>query len=739
MASGEHKFRNRCVEVYCRLTDNYGNPLYGPDDFKQFVEEHKDIIVSASLLVHNLDRYTIDDCYKDEDGVPLPKPADGAPPTLPDSNADPQIVGSGYLGDLKAPHLHGPIRFTNQRSYDELAKIIGLPYNCLQQPTAKYRGLSEEEVARKAFDAMSTYITHKDPRQQAKGKHRYEDSEVWTYNYDYTANTDAYLASRTKANGRQRKKSEVHALINALYAGETTVAEIISEYGYAFYLDYQKKFDKASQAYFHTDAYEMPHRTNFLIGPTPDYAREHPNEIGGIGKTMVGKQLIYGLYPELSKSESLHEVIDLDVPFDEYEGQRAILLDEARPGELISRFGLGKILSVTALHPGKSSVNIKYDHSLLRHETTVLAGVDPPMVSMNKLAGKYVDRRGEQHDPEALSQICRRFPFYIELTDKMFYLYFNVGYVTGRHEDIIVYKRGAEVRLNTIAIMRTYDARCKNVALQAEREGWPKERLQQELDLLENDLRASFSKMVEAVKTWMSNVVEAQMKLGLTIDDIAPDDEPIMTIYSLEDGLTFDPEHPDGWYRDNPELEAERLAKIADAQERAASSQAHEDDWAWLCDHFEYFNTYVPLYMQATRNRLGGWEYVNSFKEWSYGETHLLFPKSAHEPRVNGFDRPHMRFYHMKGVTNGERECCKERMKSLMAEPFPDKHTREVLDEFCTHVHDEFDNFDNFQRDRLRGIVKDYETFMSLWAKELGLRESSKERGISFDDLFPDD
>ena len=522
MARGEHKsYRNTVCEIQTRLYDDDGNQIFDPATFERFVEANARGIVRACYRIHAKDTYTLDDCYRDpKTDQPLEKPADGAPPEWArDEEGDPHYVGKGYLGDRKPIHFHGPIEFTNARSYEALAKQFGFKDSrCIQKPTGRYEG----ELYGHKFDGMATYVTHKADDQQAMGKHLYSDDEVWTYNYDYTTETAEYLRLRAKASVKRMKKAEIDMYINKVHDGEMSIAEVRSKFGYAFYHDHKRAFDDARSEYLMSDDFSVPMRTSIYIGPTDEYAKSHPKQAGGLGKTQLAKRIAMGLSPETPQQhDSFHKVVDLKVSFDRYIEQPTIIFSESRPGGFMGVLGREKTFAILDPHPDKDAVNVKYGDKVLVNRFNIVEGIQPWKVFLDGLAGAYVDRNGEHHEAEAITQAYRRFALVIGLTPTTFDLYGNKGVFTGDDSQLTTFMHLAHGNVNVAYLMRTYGGEA---------------------------LAEVFKPIVKAVVDAVNKLVAMQAARHESIDEIVEDDVPILEFYEQGMCKEYDALHPGGWY-----------------------------------------------------------------------------------------------------------------------------------------------------------------------------------------------
>lgn len=432
--------RKPCMEVVTNCFDSCGNPYIEFSTIEAFIDANRSRLKNALLVVHYADVYTEDD--------------------IPKLEAAKVWNPRGLIGTEKAEHIHLALEFKNAVYYSSVAKQLGLSVGCIQKPRAK----------KYQFDAMATYLTHKSPVEQAKGKHRYPDSEVMVLvgDFDYTEVTDNYMKwadeqakKAEKAAHRKRKmpfinpvvdgnrvvigdkvfeptnpddthfvdmvrkplgEDAVRAIVNLIEAGDMTIKDVISEYRYAAYLEHKRDFDAARIRYIKAH-HAMASRYNFYIGPSFDV-----KDGGGIGKTAMSRMLAQALFPDLEDFEAYHEVCDLKVPFEGYDWQPCIIWNEARACGLTRILGREKVFDILEPHPGKNQINVKYGSTILTNSVNIINGIAPYKEFMLGLAEAYKDVFGSDNDDEPTNQVFRRFPFILELTPDSFDFYVNQGF-----------------------------------------------------------------------------------------------------------------------------------------------------------------------------------------------------------------------------------------------------------------------------------------------------------------------
>lgn len=534
MAHGQHAedtHRDDCFEIETRLVADDGTVLFSVERLERWLAQRSSSLLRWCWIIHDEDRYTVDDCLN-PDGTP-PDPvlavADEGVYLSIDlklrvwlivqwkSKAD-KFAMRGWFGQLKPVHIHCAVQAKNYLSFKQIAKELGIPAQYVQKSTAHFP--LDSPMRGKKFEAMATYQTHKDDVQRAKGKHVYLDSAVHTSGFDYTELTIEYLELKAKTSASRMKKAEIDAVTNDIHAGKISIRDAIAKYGYAFYHDHKKAFDDARQEYLASDAFTIPMRTNIYIGPDAGFAKAHPNDLGGLGKTQLAKRIAMGLTPDLTQRDAFHKVSDMKVAFDRYVEQPTIIFSESRPGGFMGILGRETTFNILETHPDKDAVSIKFGDRVLVNSFNVVEGIVPWRQFLEGLAGEYVDKRGEHHDAEARTQAYRRFALVIALTPTTFDLYGNKGVFMGDDTSLTSFMHMAHGEVNVAKLMRTY--------------GGPA-------------LGEVFKPVVDAVVDSVTKLIDMQAARKEAIEDIVPDDKPMLTFYEPGMGMEYDDVHPDGF------------------------------------------------------------------------------------------------------------------------------------------------------------------------------------------------
>lgn len=730
MAHGQHAedtHRDDCFEIETRLVADDGTVLFSVERLERWLAQRSSSLLRWCWIIHDEDRYTVDDCLN-PDGTP-PDPvlavADEGVYLSIDlklrvwlivqwkSKAD-KFEMRGWFDELKPEHIHCAVQAKNYLSFKQIAKELAIPAQYVQKSTAHFP--KESPLRGKKFEAMATYQTHKDDVQRAKGKHVYPDSAVHTSGFDYTELTIEYLELKAKASASRMTRTEIDAVINDTYAGKISVSEVIEQYGYAFYHAHMKAFDDARQAFLASDAFEIPSRTSIYIGPESRFAAKHPDEIAGIGKSKLAKRIGLALTPDLPESAAVHTVTDLKVAFDRYVEQPTIIFTESRPGGFMSILGRETTFNILEDYPDKSSTNIKFGDKVLVNRYNIVNGIQPWKKFLDGLAGEYVDKHGEHHPAEARTQAYRRFALVIAVTPTAYDVYVNKGILTRDERFFTSFMRMAHGEVRVSRIITTYGGEA---------------------------FAKLFTPVVNAVVEQVNQIVSMRADYIMDVGDILPEDEPVITFYDQDTALVIDADHPDGWYPDNPGLEAERLARFN-----------FESDETWLLDRYEYFSVFLPTYADAL-GRMDIAKYLPpSFEEWRSGQwLALSFGRMVESRQVNRFDGGAARFYRLADESDMTRGYARGRLINGK-EPFEtkakclgDRAAQRITEEIHAR-HKQLlalvDDLRGISENRARDLVKFFDEYVGRWEQAQATMEPAVTfdpaitGGISIDSLFDD-
>lgn len=350
-------------------------PLLNEDQIKIGLA-HKTITRSA-YIKHNKDVYTEADEAKD-----------------PDHKA----------GTPKEDHWHIVIETKNNSTeVHTIAKWFGIPENFIDCPKGHNQFL----------DCVQ-YLTHEDEKQQALGKHRYNDNEVIA-NFDF----------REALNKMAERKLKYHKVLNdkeamfhdVLIDGKTLIQCV--EENPLVYAENESKLKRLRLDYIQRQNPPQT-RINYYISGR-----------GGLGKGLCSRALARSLFPDIKQDDELYfEVGANGSTFEGYDGQPVIIWNDCRAIDLLTILnGRGNVFNVLDTHPTKARQNVKYSSVNLINTVNIINSVDDYLTFLNGLAGEYKTKNGELMKAEDKGQSYRRVPFIINLHEDDFDLLINKGFV----------------------------------------------------------------------------------------------------------------------------------------------------------------------------------------------------------------------------------------------------------------------------------------------------------------------
>lgn len=264
---------------------------------------------------------------------------------------------------------------------------------------------------------------------------------TWNFTEELRGNRDG-LRRRANRDGTSKKLDE---LMLAVLNGDKTLRDVRAEEPVL----YGRNVDKFRRW-----------RQDFMVNREPPSRRVNYYIYGGSnsGKSITAELLALGLYPDLDADELIFWAGDPKVAHQGYVGQRVVVYDDYRPGDLIracgGRTGVWRVFDP---HPKPADANVKNGAVRLLQEVNIITGVVPYREFMDQLAGSYTDERGNEHAAEDDRQSFRRFPFVIEVTPSMVEFYANLGFF-GDHERVREYERFARMKANMREVIGRLDA-----------------------------------------------------------------------------------------------------------------------------------------------------------------------------------------------------------------------------------------------------------------------------------------
>lgn len=248
-----------------------------------------------------------------------------------DENGDPIYRDGKRTLDLVPRHLHVLVHFSKPVLLGVVAKCLGVPENMMEKN--KTRG-------RYAFSSAMAYLIHA----LSPKKHQYNPADVinGSFNKD-VANESGLYADYVKAHSeewnnrkatveRKARKLSFDKIYEDTMLGKYTHDDLVGgpDDLYKLYVENQDKLDKARNAYLDrkfiqynraVENGDLKIQTLFVFGRA------------GQGKTRLAKRVASGL---VDVSHGTWRVFQTGSqhPFDEYDGQEIILLDDIRANSM---------------------------------------------------------------------------------------------------------------------------------------------------------------------------------------------------------------------------------------------------------------------------------------------------------------------------------------------------------------------------------------------------------------------
>lgn len=239
------------------------------------------------------------------------------------------------VGDSKGKHIHIAVKCSTAVSIEQISNWLSVPEYLIKK--VKGRG---------AFLDCVEYLTHENEKQQALGKHRYDDEEVFTSVSvaDWRERLNSRKIDEEKYGAGKNRKQKY--IIDVSKYG-MTLNQCFKELDGDEYIGMLGKLQRARQEYLTRNSLLPNTRINIYV-----YGA------GGTGKDVFSELLAYALYPEYEDIRDITFGIgDGHSTFDGYDGQPVITWSDVRSGHF---FALGKRLTLTALdpHPKQQGGNV---------------------------------------------------------------------------------------------------------------------------------------------------------------------------------------------------------------------------------------------------------------------------------------------------------------------------------------------------------------------------------------------
>ena len=319
------------------------------------------------------------------------------------------------IGNVKSRHIHIVVKCNSAREIAQISRFLGIPEHLINVIKGK-----------SAFWDCVQYLTHEDEDQQKLGKHRYDDSEVFTSDScrDWRKQLDSRKVDEEKY-GVGKTREQKYIIDVAKYG--KTLNECCRELSddIDLYIAWSVKLQRARQEYLSKLAVLPNTRISVYV-----YGA------GGVGKDVFCELLASALFPDKPDIRDIVFGIGDGVStFDGYDGQPVVTWSEMRSADLLSFVGRRSVLTVLDPHPKLQSgnVNIKFGNTKLIQEYNIINGVDNWTTFINGLAAGYFDRNAIKHNSEKqnIEQFYRRIPIIIWIQPDKFSISINEGVFSG--------------------------------------------------------------------------------------------------------------------------------------------------------------------------------------------------------------------------------------------------------------------------------------------------------------------
>lgn len=248
-----------------------------------------------------------------------------------DENGDPIYRNGQQVLDVIPPHLHVLIHFSKAVTLNVVGSLIGIALNELEK--GKTRG-------KYAFSSAMAYLTHAlEPK-----KHQYSVDEVVNGEFNTTVDNENGLyedfaiahsdewSNRRATVEKKRRNLDFDRIYEDTMLGKYTKEDLLggSDELYKLYVEHKDKLDQARNAYLDrqfikynkaVDDGSMKIQTLYVSGRA------------GHGKTRLAKTVADGLI-KCSKGTWRAFQTASDHPFDSYDGEEIIILDDVRANSL---------------------------------------------------------------------------------------------------------------------------------------------------------------------------------------------------------------------------------------------------------------------------------------------------------------------------------------------------------------------------------------------------------------------
>ena len=353
-------------------------------------------------------------------------------------------------------HFHGVVQLkpgVEARRIQQISKLLKIPSSRIEVPEfawSKGRKITTgRNFAELSFFDLASYLTHETKKAKDDNKYPYPREEVLTNaGFDF----NEYLnAGRPKTGqGSSGKKSEEeklgNELVNKVFYEGMTIKEARNHFDYAtVYAPNRRKILNARADYL-AEQPPPPFRVNIYIGGE-----------GNAGKDITAEALARELIPGEwipKKVEPFFTVGGDKVPWEGYDGQECVIIEEARADILIHKFGRDDLFTFLNPFPKTQSVHVKNSSTVLKNWLTIMTGPTDGQTFARQLAGEYVDKYGMKHEAESLKQGYRRIPIIVSVTPESYDVFVDLGRLHGNSHELGTYESVKNIKQDLQRVLK---------------------------------------------------------------------------------------------------------------------------------------------------------------------------------------------------------------------------------------------------------------------------------------------
>lgn len=318
----------------------------------------------------------------------------------------------------KKEHWHIIIQTKNSTplSLLSISSWFKIPINMIEIPKGK-----------SAFIQSVQYLTHETQKEQDKGKHKYEDSEI-TANFDFRQAINDYVNSQQKKSAFDLKCEIREKVLNGLDLSEVSQTDYVKD---------RTELNALRKEYVSKRAKMPLLRTNIFIEGGSGFgksisARAYANQLCGWTLTPENFDLF------------VFEVGSSGVELQNYSGQKIILWDDVRIASLVEKLGgITGFLNTFDPVPSRQEKNIKHGSIRLINTINIITSKE----TFKEFVSGFV-KFETANCADADKQIRRRFPIITTIKKINYDLRWNKQYFDTDEPNYKLYYTLANAGLN---------------------------------------------------------------------------------------------------------------------------------------------------------------------------------------------------------------------------------------------------------------------------------------------------